>query len=144
VTDLKLLALDPEDLQVISAHVQDAVVRVADMGYARADHRFALLMNRFDWETGATKRDKGVRKRAALHFDGVQSVVTNGFDPAAPEGVVNLLAITFSPVDEPAGIVELSFAGGGTVRLSVECLEARLSDLGAAWAATAKPGHALD
>ena len=144
MTDLKLLALDSEDLQVISAHVQDAVVRVADMGYARADRRFALLMNRFDWETGATKRDKGVRKRAALHFDGVQSVVTNGFDPAAPEGVLNLLAITFSPVDEPAGIVELSFAGGGTVRLSVECLEARLSDLGAAWAATAKPGHALD
>ena len=144
MTDLKLLALDPEDLQVISAHVQDAVVRVADMGYARADHRFALLMNRFDWETGLVKRDKGVRKRAALHFDGVQSVVTNGFDPAAPEGVLNLLAITFSPVDEPAGIVELSFAGGGTVRLSVECLEARLSDLGAAWAATAKPGHALD
>ena len=144
MTDLKLLALDPEDLQVISAHVQDAVVRVADMGYARADHRFALLMNRFDWETGATKRYKGVRKRAALHFDGVQSVVTNGFDPAAPEGVLNLLAITFSPVDEPAGIVELSFAGGGTVRLSVECLEARLSDLGAAWAATAKPGHVLD
>ena len=52
MTDLKLLALDTEDLEVISAHVQDAVVRVADMGYARGDHRFALLMNRFDWETG--------------------------------------------------------------------------------------------
>ena len=144
MTDLKLLALDPEDLEVISAHVQDAVVRVADMGYARADRRFALLMNRFDWESGLAKRDKGVRKRAALHFDGVQSVVTNGFDPAAPEGVLNLLAITFATVDGPAGIVELSFAGGGTVRLGVECLEARLSDLGAAWAATAKPAHTLD
>ena len=144
MTDLKLLALDPEDLEVISAHVQDAVVRVADMGYARADRRFALLMNRFDWETGAAKRDKGVRKRAALHFDAVQSVVTNGFDPAAPEGVLNLLAITFATLDGPAGIIELSFAGGGTVRLGVECLEARLSDLGAAWAATAKPAHTLD
>lgn len=144
MTDLKLLALDPEDLEVISAHVQDAVVRVADMGYARADRRFALLMNRFDWETGAAKRDKGVRKRAALHFDAVQSVVTNGFDPAAPEGVLNLLAITCTTLDGPAGIVELSFAGGGTVRLGVECLEARLSDLGAAWAATAKPAHTLD
>ena len=144
MTDLKLLALDPEDLEVISAHVQDAVVRVADMGYARADRRFALLMNRFDWETGAAKRDKGVRKRAALHFDAVQSVVTNGFDPAAPEGVLNLLAITFVTLDGPAGIIELSFAGGGTVRLGVECLEARLSDLGAAWAATAKPAHTLD
>ena len=144
MTDLKLLALDPEDLEVISAHVQDAVVRVADMGYARADRRFALLMNRFDWTSGAGRRDKGVRKRAALHFDGVQSVVTSGYDPAAPEGVLELLAITFMPIDGPAGIIELSFAGGGTVRLGVECLEARLSDLGAAWAATAKPAHTLD
>ena len=86
MTDLKLLALDTEDLEVISAHVQDAVVRVADMGYARGDRRFALLMNRFDWESGQGRRDKGVRKRAALHFDAVQSVVTSGFDPAAAEG----------------------------------------------------------
>jgi len=145
MTDLKLLALDTEDLEVISAHVQDAVVRVADMGYARGDRRFALLMNRFDWETGQQgRRDKGQRKRAALHFDAVQSVVTAGIDTNAHEGVLNLLAITFMPVDGPAGIVELSFAGGGTVRLGVECLEARLADLGATWAASAKPAHAID
>jgi hypothetical protein len=144
MTDLKLIALDSEDLEVISAHVQDAIVRVADMGYARRDRRFALLMNRFDWESGKTRRDKGLRKRAALHFDAVQSVSTNGFDPASVDGVLELLAITFAPIDGPAGIVELSFAGGGTVRLGVECLEARLSDLGAAWAAAAKPGHELD
>ncbi len=144
MTDLKLLALDTEDLEVISAHVQDAIVRVADMGYARGDRRFALLMNRFDWETDTARRGKGVRKRTALHFDAVQSVVTNGFDPSSAEGVLELLAITFTPIDGPAGIIELSFAGGGTVRLGVECLEARMSDLGAAWAAAAKPSHALD
>ena len=144
MTDLKLLALDTEDLEVISAHVQDAIVRVADMGYARGDRRFALLMNRFAWESGTGRRDKGLRKRAAMHFDAVQSVVTNGFDPGSPDGVLELLAITFQSIDGPAGIVELSFAGGGTVRLGVECLEARLSDLGSAWAAAAKPVHALD
>lgn len=145
MTDLKLLALDSEDLEVISAHVQDAVVRVADMGYARRDHRFALLMNRFDWESGKdNRRDKGKRKRAALHFDAVQSVVTAGFDPNAHAGVLELLAIAFMPTDSPAGIVELSFAGGGTVRLGVECLEARLADLGATWGASATPNHAID
>ena len=143
MTDLKLLALDTEDLDVISAHVQDAVVRVADMGYARGDRRFALLMNRYDW-TSDKPRGKGVRKRAALHFDAVQSVVTAGFDPNAHDGVLNLLAVTFIPIDGPAGMIELSFAGGGTVRLGVECLEARLSDLGATWAAAAKPAHTLD
>jgi hypothetical protein len=144
MTDLKLLALDSEDLAVVSAHVQDAVVRVVDMGYSRGDQRFALLMNRYDW-TSDQPRSKGLRKRAGLHFDRVQSVAYAGFDPASPEGVLNLLALTFTPgVDGVSGIVELAFAGGGTVRLTVECLEARLGDLGAAWAAAAKPVHALD
>ncbi|KKB08653.1 DUF2948 family protein [Devosia chinhatensis] len=143
MTDLKLIALDNEDLEVVSAHVQDAVIRVSDMGYARGDRRFALLMNRFDW-TSDQKRAKGLRKRAALHFDGVTHAAYAGFDPAAPEGVLELLAIQFQPTSAPSGIVELRFAGGGTVRLSVDYLEARLADLGAAWAASAKPAHALD
>lgn len=144
MTDLKLLALDSEDLDVLSAHVQDAVVRVVDMGYARGDRRFALLMNRYDW-TSEQPRTKGLRKRAGLHFDRVMSVAYAGFDPAAPEGVLNLLALTFMPgPDGVSGIVEIAFAGGGTIRLSVECLEARLADLGSAWAAAAKPAHAID
>ena len=144
MTDLKLLALDAEDLDVLSAHVQDAVVRVVDMGYARGDRRFALLMNRYDW-TSDQPRSKGLRKRAGLHFDRVENVAYAGFDPAAPEGVLDLLALTFMPgPDGVSGIVELAFAGGGTVRLTVECLEARLADLGSAWAAAAKPAHALD
>lgn len=140
MTDLKLIALDAEDLEVVSAHVQDAVIRTADMGYAKADKRFALLMNRFDW-THDQPRAKGLRKRAALHFDGVTHAAYAGFDPAAPEGVVNLLAIRFEATEAPSGIVELQLAGGGTVRLSVDYLEARLADLGAAWAAAAKPKH---
>ncbi len=136
--DLKLLALDGEDLEVISATTQDAVVRVGDMGYARGDHRFALLMNRFAWEEGGRTRQ---RKRAALHFNRVEDVKSAGFDTNAVDGVLELLAIRFIPADDPAGTVELDFAGGGTVRLRVECLEARLEDLGAAWAAKATPEH---
>jgi hypothetical protein len=144
MTDLKLLALDTEDLAVLSAHVQDAVVRVVDMGYARGDRRFALLMNRYDWSADQP-RSKGLRKRAGLHFNRVENVSYAGFDPAAPEGVLELLALTFMPaVDGVSGVVELAFAGGGTVRLTVEVLEARLADLGAAWAAAAKPAHKLD
>ena|SRR5688572_1119439 len=139
--DLKLLALDTEDLDVISATTQDAVVRVADMGFAKADHRFALLMNRYAWEEPGRR---GQRRRAALHFDRVNGVQVAGIDTNAREGVLELLAITFEPAAEndPAGKVELRFAGGGTVRLEVECLEARMQDLGAAWAAKMKPEHA--
>jgi hypothetical protein len=141
MTDLKLLALDSEDLDVISATTQDAVVRVADMGFARADHRFALLMNRFAWEAD-DQRGRGQRKRAALHFDRVNACKVAGIDTNAREGVLELLTIRFEETEAPSGIVELRFAGGGTVRLEVECLEARMQDLGAAWAARAKPEHA--
>lgn len=141
MTDLKLLALDAEDLEVISATTQDAVIRVGDMGYARADKRFALLMNRFAWEADGKQ---GQRKRAALHFDRVESVKAAGINLEAVEGVLELLAIRYLPEGEgPDGVVELAFAGGGTVRLGVECLEARMQDLGAAWAAKLKPEHII-
>jgi hypothetical protein len=142
MTDLKLLALDTEDLDVVSATTQDAVVRVADMGYAQADHRFALLMNRYAWEQGVGGK-KGQRKRAGLHFDRVNSVKVAGIDTHARDGVLDLLDIRFTQTDAPSGIVELRFAGGGTVRLVVEVLEARMEDLGAAWAAKARPEHAI-
>lgn len=143
MTDLKLIALDAEDLDVISATTQDAIVRTAEMGYARADKRFALLMNRFAWEDGQKASKTGIRKRAALHFDHVTSAKAAGFDPAAPEGTLELLTIRFTETDAPSGHVDLAFAGGGTVRLEVEVLEARLADLGAAWAASKKPEHAI-
>jgi len=140
MTDLKLLALDAEDLDVISATTQDAIVRVGDMGFAQRDQRFALLMNRYAWEADGKT---GQRKRTALHFDRVRSVKTAGINLEAVEGVLELLAIRFVPeAEEPSGVIELSFSGGGTVRLAVECLEARLQDLGAAWAAKLKPEHA--
>lgn len=143
MADLKLLALDGEDLEVISTYVQDAVVRVEDMGFARSDRRFALLMNRFAWEEGY-ERSKGQRKRTALHFDYVQDAKITGIDQKAREGVLELLSITFAPGDMPQGEVTLSFAGGGTVLLNVECLEARMRDLGAAWAAKGCPKHELE
>jgi hypothetical protein len=144
MTDLKLMALDSEDLDVVSAATQDAVVRVSDMGFAQADHRFALLMNRYAWEISADNtRSKGQRKRAALHFDRVNGAKVAGIDLNARDGVLELLDIRFEAQEEPAGTIELRFAGGGTVRLDVECIEARLQDLGAAWAAKAKPEHAL-
>lgn len=140
--DLKLLALDKDDLEVISAHVQDAVMRVEDMGLSKADQRFALLMNRYAWEAGSG-RSKGQRKRAALRFERVLAAEYTAINLDARDGVLDLLSITFEQSDAPSGYIVLAFAGGGTVRLHVECLEARLHDLGAAWAASARPGHDL-
>lgn len=140
MSELKLLARDAEDLEVISAHVQDAIVRVGDMGYVPADRRFAFLMNRFAWESNGGGR-KGERRRTAMHFDYVLDAKVKGVNLAAEDGALELLSITFEPAEAPAGTIELAFAGGGTVRLTVECIEARLRDLGAAWGARARPVH---
>jgi hypothetical protein len=140
--DLKLLAVDSEDLAVISAHVQDAVVRVPDMGYVKSEQRFAFLMNRYAWEADGRRR-RGARKRAAMHFNRVLEVKVTGINLKSEEGVLELLSVTFEAVDAPAGMVELAFAGGGTIRLTGECLEARLKDLGAAWGARKRPLHDL-
>jgi hypothetical protein len=139
---LKLAAFDEEDLAVISAHVQDAVLKVGDMVYLPGEQRFAIAMNRFTWEKAADgKRRDYERRRAALSFDRVQAARLSNIDRTRPDAVLELLAIAFETTDAPAGKVTLFFAGGGAVQLDVEVVEARLGDLGAAWATAAKPSH---
>jgi hypothetical protein len=139
---LKLLALDAEDLQVVSAHVQDAVLRVGDVDWRANEKRVVVTMNRFVWE--APKRlfaRHDERRRAVLHFDRVMAVKTAGIDRDKPAEVLSLLAIRFEPGEAPAGHVDLVFSAGATMRLDVECIEARLSDIGGAWEATSRPVH---
>jgi hypothetical protein len=139
---LKLLALDAEDLQVMSAHVQDAVLRVGDIAWRAQEKRVVIAMNRFVWE--APKRlfaRHDERRRAALHFDRVLAVKTAGIDRGQPAEVLSLLAIRFEETQAPAGHVDLVFSGGATMRLDVECIEAQLSDIGGAWEATSRPAH---
>jgi len=143
---LNLVALDEEDLQILSTHLQDAVLRVADMTWLAAEKRFALVANRFNWEkaeSGAVRRGFE-RRRAGLHFDRVFAVTSRGIDRGKSDQVLELLAIRFTGKDAPAGEIELDFAGGATIRLEVECIEAALSDLGAAWATDALPQHDMD
>ncbi|RST85184.1 DUF2948 family protein [Aquibium carbonis] len=139
---LKLLALDPEDLQVLSAHVQDAVLRVGDIDWRAHEKRVVIAMNRFVWEAPRRLfRRHDERRRAALHFDRVMAVKATGIDRDKPAEVLSLLAVRFVETQAPAGHVDLVFSGGATMRLDVECIEARLSDIGGAWEATSRPAH---
>lgn len=143
--DLKLIALDAEDLRVLSCHLQDAVVRVGDMAFLKQEMRFAAIANRFDWEL-ATKdgEEPYLRRRTGLRFERVKSARVQGLDLNHKDQVLVLLAVTFEPGDEPSGAVILHFAGGAAVRLEAECIEAELRDFGAAWRAASKPAHAID
>jgi hypothetical protein len=142
---LKLAALDEEDLGIISAHVQDAILTVGDLAWRPAERRFALAMNRFDWH-GAIARPRRrnyERRRSILRFDRVMAVKVQGINPRATEAVLELLAVRFLPGEAPGGSVVLTFAGGGAIRLDVECIEVALTDLGGAWATRAAPAHDL-
>jgi hypothetical protein len=136
----KLKAGDAEDLEVISARLQDAVGRLKDFVWLPRERRFAVLLNRFRWEE---TKGPGTRVQAALRFDGVSKVQSQNVKLGAPEAVVSLLAIRFTPLggDDPGGVVELTLAGGGAFRLTVECIDAELADLTRPWTARAKPDH---
>ncbi|ESW84079.1 MULTISPECIES: DUF2948 family protein [unclassified Mesorhizobium] len=139
---LKLVALDDQDLSIISAHLQDAVMKVSDLEYLPSVKRFVLTMNRFVWEAkSGFLRQHNERRQAVLHFDRVLGAKTSGIARDKPDEVLSLLAISFLALDKPAGIVELIFSGGGAIMLDVECIEARLADVGGAWEATSRPVH---
>ena len=139
---LRLLAQDEEDLSVLSAHMQDALVRVADMTFLPKTNVFALVGSRFDWVTASQGRLE--RSQVGLHFDRVLKASRKGFETARPDDVLNLLSMTFTVTDAPAGVIDLVFSGGAAVRLEVECLEGQLRDLGPRWQTTRQPGHAGD
>lgn len=134
---LRVKAEDGDDLQVLSAAMQDAVFRVGDATYEPKARRFTIVANRFRWETGRNERI-----RAALSFEGVLGVKTHRFQAAAKEAVASVLTVRFTPAAEPpAGAVEIALAGGGGIRLDVEALDALLADWGPPWPTPRRPDH---
>jgi Protein of unknown function (DUF2948) len=145
VIELKLVALDRDDIEVVSAHVQDALVRVSDIFWRPQDRRFVMALNRFDWLSAADARAGAQadyrRCRTALRFERVLSCKCRNIDRSDRDARLNLLAVEFDESDAPAGTVSLIFSGGGVIRLDVECLEAELADLGEVSAAALCPDH---
>jgi hypothetical protein len=142
---LRLTALDAEDLEVISAQMQDATLLVGDITYLRKQKKLALVANRFCWESAApgSHSDGHFRRcRCGLQVNRVFSVKYAKVRRDNPEGVLSLLAILFHPdEDPPGGVIELTFSGGGALRAQVECIEVALDDLGVSWETPRKPAH---
>jgi hypothetical protein len=138
---LKLIAEDAEDLEVISAAAQDALVRVADLLFDPRARRFTLLLRRFRWET-AESGPPYERIRSALSFDGVLSVKTRRLRREEPEALAEVLSILFkSAAEPPGGQARIVLAGGGEIALELECIDAALVDVGAPWRTPRRPEH---
>lgn len=135
---LRLLVLDENDLDVMSAHLQDALVRRADLHYFPSERRFVLAVQRFDWERESDAPPQ--RRLTALHFEQVRAVRHRNLGQA-PDALHNLLAVCFMEGEKPSGGILLEFAGGAAILLDVECIEAQLKDLGPVWTVEARPSH---
>jgi Protein of unknown function (DUF2948) len=142
---LRLIALDEDDLKIISAQLQDAIVRMDELAFLPKESRFVAVMKRFDWMkaggNGASEGNFYERRQAALRFERVLGAKFRDLPLDNKDAVEDLLAIYFEPAEPPGGFVDLIFAGGGRIRLEVECIEAELRDLGPVWRTRHKPTH---
>jgi len=141
VVDLKplgLLAEDADDLRVVAAALQDAVLKLGDIHWAPATRQLTLALNRYRWE-GESRTSE--RVRAVLQLGSVLSVKARKLKRDAPRAVVELLDVAFEPGEAPGGVILLKFAGDADLRCEVECIDAVLTDVSAPWPARGKPAH---
>lgn len=143
---LKLMALDAEDLGVISALVQDAVFPATEMKWEAKRRRFAILLNRFRWEdveNAARGRRPVERVQSVLAISDVEKVQSQGIVRGEQDLVMSILSITFEPSEDGTGRVVLTLAGDGAIALEVEALDVVLQDVTRPYAAPSKhaPRH---
>jgi hypothetical protein len=137
-TRLRLLARDSEDLAVISAAMQDSVAKVGDVQYEPRARRLTIEFNRYRWEARS-----GERVRSAVQFGGVLNVQARRIRTKAKDSVIEILAVTFEPGEEPGGQITISCAGGGDIRAAVECVDAVLADVSDPWPTPRTPAHQI-
>jgi Protein of unknown function (DUF2948) len=134
---LKLKAQDGSDLEVISAQMQDSLIRVSDIAYDAKRRQFAMIANRFAWDAQPASE----RRRTGLSFEHVLAARRKGFDQTQRDTILSLLAISYTETDAPAGRVDLVFSAGHSVQLDLEYLDCAMKDQGAAWASEHTPAH---
>ena len=150
-------AEDAEDLAVISACLQDALVSVRDLAYDPGARNFVLVANRFRWEGAPGERPGEVpgevpgtpfeRTLCGVVFDEIDGVAYRGFHRSEEDRILALLAVRprFGPETRPTGgIIDLEFAAGATIRLTAAAISCRARDFGEPWPTPWQPGHPLD
>ena len=136
---LKLIALDQDQLTILSSLTQDSIIKADDIGYDKSSKRLALLMNRYRHEESESSRI-----RSALHFDYVDSIKFLGIDLGSSKDILVLLTIKFVTTSKPSGSIFLEFSDNKSLTFNVENIEAFLTDIGESWVISNKPIHDKD
>lgn len=143
-TLLKLRAADAEDLAVLSACLQDAVIAIRETTFLPGERRFVFVANRFRWEDADRERPvEGAAIYERVHcgvcFESVTAVRQRGLVQQRKGQIVSLLAI------EPGeGTIDLVFSAGIVIRLEVEQILCHLQDLDEPWPTQWRPTHPLE
>lgn len=145
---LRLRAEDSEDIAVISACLQDALVAVRDLAYDRTGRTFLMVANRFRWE-GCGDGASFERILCGIAFDDIDDVVYRGFHRSEEDRILSLLAIqpavgSSRGSGQGGALIDLEFAAGATIRLSAAAIRCRVRDFGEPWPTVWQPGHLLD
>jgi len=136
---LKLKAETDQDIEVLSASLQDAIGRVGDMHYDKISRSFNLKLTRFQHE-----QDTAARILTGVRIDGVIGVKFRGIERSDPDAMIVMLALLFTPKrPKPSGDLALVFAGGGEVLLHVECIDAIMVDVSTSRETDKRPLHPL-
>ena len=136
---LRLLAQDVDDLQIISAALQDAIAHVGDIRHEPKARTLTIMFNRYRWE--AAEGVCGERVVSALQFGDVQRVRHRGLASEDPGALVSCLALDFEAGEPPGGRILLHFSHGGDLAAEVECIDPVLADVSDAWPAARAPDH---
>ena len=141
--NLKLLALNDNDLKVLSAHLQDSVVLVNDMIFLKKSRTFLMMVNRFMWEDierGIFRENK--RIRCAVKFENVLEVKSRNISQKKKDKILELLSID-SEVKNNKKELLITFAGNNEIVLIVEEINILLDDVGLPWKVKHVPKHQL-
>jgi len=143
IINLKITAVDDEDLKVFSAYLQDSVIVVNDIKYLSKNRKFICIFNRFMWEDaerGIFRENK--RIRSALVFNEVLSVKSKGINPKTKEKILEFLAIKLETYKE-SRVIKLIFSGGAIIKIETDNILSTLEDFGKPWKTNYKPKHKI-
>ena len=140
--NLKLIARTEEDLRVVSAHLQDAIVNVNDIANLKKNKILLLQLNRFMWEDvekGVFRKNK--RIRTVLKFENVIKVYSKNIYQDKKDKFLDFLTIETNKMTDNNYEMKILFAGGSIVKVISEVIEVTLDDQGDAWVTKNKPKH---
>ena len=142
VQNLKLIAKTDEDLRVISAHLQDSIVKTSDIANLKKNKIFLMQLNRFMWEDvekGVFRKNK--RIRTVLKFENVLKVTSKNVNQKKNDRFLDFLAIEMFKMPDKNFEMNLIFSGDVVIKLVVEAIEVTLDDQGSPWESKNKPRH---